>query len=99
MIIPVHQQFEDGCVALKERLRAEGLFAEVDLSRKTMKKSIREAQLEQYNFILVLGSNELEGDTVSVRARGATTEKRGIPTQVFIDDLLARIRNRIPSSR
>lgn len=34
---------------------------------RTLNKMVREAQLAQYNFILVVGSSEEEADSVNVR--------------------------------
>ena len=38
---------------LRRKLRAAGLHADADLSDRTMQKKVREAQLSQYNYILV----------------------------------------------
>ena len=35
-----------------------------------MGKRIREAQLDKVNYVLVIGANEVESGTVSLRARG-----------------------------
>ena len=40
-----------------------------DGSGNTMNKKIRNAQLEQYNYILVVGKTEQENGTVNVRSR------------------------------
>ena len=70
MIVPVHRDFEDYACQLRDRLRAEGIFVDVDLTRRTMKKSIREAQVVgKYNYICVVGRDEMEKDVVSARAR------------------------------
>jgi threonyl-tRNA synthetase len=95
MIVPVHRDFEDYACTLRDRLRAEGIFVDVDLTRRTMKKSIREAQVQgKYNYICVVGRDEMEKDVVSARARGQETEMRGIPTADFIKDLLDKIRTK-----
>ena len=82
MIVPVHRDFEPHCQKVQQKLRFNGIFVDVDLSRRTMKKSIREAQVQgKYNYIVVIGQNEMEEDTVSVRARGASDENRGVKTE------------------
>ena len=50
------------CVRLQvyEELYKAKIFAEVNLSSKTLNKKVREGQLEQYNFILVVGAKEQE---------------------------------------
>ncbi|XP_043280316.1 threonine--tRNA ligase 1, cytoplasmic isoform X2 [Venturia canescens] len=70
MVIPVGPQFDDYANQVKEKLYAAGFMAEVDTdSSDTMNKKIRNAQLAQFNFILVVGEKERGGGTVNVRTR------------------------------
>jgi threonyl-tRNA synthetase len=41
----------------------------VDETPRTLNKKVREAQLAQYNFILVVGSSEMEALSVNIRTR------------------------------
>jgi len=50
-------------------LRQQGLRVEVDSRGETTSKKIREAQLDQVNYILVVGDKELADGTVNVRTR------------------------------
>ena len=52
-----------------EELYKAKIFAEVNLSSKTLNKKVREGQLEQYNFILVVGAKEQENRSVNIRRR------------------------------
>ena len=54
---------------MRQRLRAERLFVDVDGTDRKMQKKVREAQLEQYNYILVVGKEEEDAQTVNVRTR------------------------------
>ena len=56
----------------EERGVYSNYYVDLDLSDKTMKKKIREAQLLQYSYILVLGEKEMQEKTVSVRKRDGT---------------------------
>ena len=95
MIVPVHRDFEEHCQKVQLELREKGIFVDVDLSRRTMKKSIREAQVQgKYNYIVVIGRDEMEANTVSVRARGAADETRGVPVADFLKDMLEKIQNK-----
>lgn len=49
-----------------------GYFAEVDVSGNTMQKKVRDGQLAQFNFILVVGEKEQADGTVNVRLRNNT---------------------------
>jgi hypothetical protein len=41
----------------------------MDKGSATLQKKVRNAQLEQYNFILVVGAEEMNSNTVDVRSR------------------------------
>lgn len=45
-------------VQVRRKLRAAKLHVDVDNSDRTMQKKVREAQLSQYNYILVVGEQE-----------------------------------------
>lgn len=61
-----HQMFAD---VVYEELKSAGIRAEKDYSAETLNKKIRNAQLEQINYILVVGDKESEEKTVNVRTR------------------------------
>ena len=47
----------------------QGYHCDLDNSSKTLQKKIRDNQLAQYNYILVVGKEEVENKTVNVRTR------------------------------
>ena len=51
------------------RLKAKNFYCDVDLSDATFAKKIRTAQVEQYNFLLVVGDQEQKENTINVRTR------------------------------
>ena len=69
MLVPISEGSRDYCYEVKRTLRKEGFYVEVDDSDRKMQKKVREAQLEQYNYILVCGESEKENRTVNVRTR------------------------------
>lgn len=70
MVIPVAPQFDGYAVQVKEKLCSENFLCDYDLDAgDTMNKKIRNAQLAQYNFILVVGEKEQTNNTVNVRTR------------------------------
>ncbi|KAJ2078873.1 hypothetical protein GGI09_007993, partial [Coemansia sp. S100] len=52
-----------------ESVDSHRFFVDVDVSGSTMNRAVREAQLAQYGFILVVGEKELRSGTVDVRRR------------------------------
>ena len=51
MLIPVHADFNDFCQQVRDRLHAEGFYADVDLSKATFQKKVRNAQIAQYKYV------------------------------------------------
>ena len=69
IVVPVSKGHEAYASEVQRRVKAAGFFVDVDLSHRTLNKMVREAQLAQYNYILVVGAQEMENGTVNVRTR------------------------------
>ncbi|MBD2865769.1 threonine--tRNA ligase [Paenibacillus oceani] len=70
VVIPVSDKFDDYAKQTVERLLAAGVRAEADLRNEKLGYKIREAQLEKTPYMLVVGENEVNNGTLSVRKRG-----------------------------
>jgi threonyl-tRNA synthetase len=68
-VIPVSTAFNDYAEEVKNELSAIGVRVEAELGTDTMKYKIREAQLEKTPYIVIVGENEMNTKSVSVRAR------------------------------
>merc|ERR1719284_402358 len=68
-VVPVSNAYADYAVKVRDEIHAAGFHAEVDLTHRTLNKMVREAQLAQFNFILVVGEKEAQDGTVNVRTR------------------------------
>ncbi|XP_044737095.1 threonine--tRNA ligase 1, cytoplasmic isoform X2 [Chrysoperla carnea] len=70
MVIPIGPVFDDYAQSVKDQLFEAGFLCEVDIDAgDTMNKKVRNAQLAQFNFILVVGEKEKTNGTVNVRTR------------------------------
>ena len=69
IIVPVDMKFVDYAYKLQERIHKAGFFVDVDDSTRTLNKKVREGQVAQYNYILVVGEKEVQSDSVAVRTR------------------------------
>jgi len=69
MVVPVSKAFEEYATKVQQQVRKAGFFVDVDLSHRTLNKMVRESQLAQYNYILVVGKDEEANGTVNVRTR------------------------------
>ncbi|XP_069780409.1 threonine--tRNA ligase 1, cytoplasmic isoform X2 [Narcine bancroftii] len=70
MVVPVGPACEEYARKVQRQFHDAGLMSDVDLDQGcTLNKKIRNAQLAQYNFILVVGEKEKSSETVNVRTR------------------------------
>uniref|UniRef100_A0A0W0FKI7 Probable threonine--tRNA ligase, cytoplasmic n=1 Tax=Moniliophthora roreri TaxID=221103 RepID=A0A0W0FKI7_MONRR len=69
VVIPVAAPFKEYANKIAERLHSLGMHADVDDSDNTLQKKIRNGEIAQYNFILVIGQQELENNSVNIRNR------------------------------
>lgn len=70
MVISVSQKFDAYANSVKERLHAAEVQVEFENDPGlTLNKKIRNAQLEQFNFIVVVGEKEATNGTVNIRTR------------------------------
>jgi len=85
LVVPVNPACSEYAVEVKRRVASAGFYCDADLSGRTLNKMVREAQLAQYNFILVVGNEERESDSVNVRTRD--NEVHGLKTiDALIDE-------------
>ncbi|KAL6760107.1 hypothetical protein V8C86DRAFT_2561020 [Haematococcus lacustris] len=69
MVVPISESSYDYAKSLRGAIRKIGLHVDADCSDRKMQKKVREAQLAQYNYILVVGEAERTAQTVNVRTR------------------------------
>ncbi len=94
VIVPINSDFDDYAREIEAKMLAEGMRVEVDCRNETMGKRIREAQLQKVNYVVVVGANEKENGTVSLRARG------GIDCGVMpIDEMILKLKEEIDTKK
>jgi len=69
-VIPVSTAFDDYARKVEDQLRLSGITVEADLRNEKLGYKIREAQLEKIPYMFVIGENEMNANSVSVRKRG-----------------------------
>ena len=69
VLIPIADRHLDYGRQVVTRLLDSGFRVEIDDSDKRMNAKIREAQLQKVPYMLVVGDQEVQGDTVAVRLR------------------------------
>merc|ERR1711971_627323 len=70
MVVPVAPPFNEYAKHVQKVMHDGGCCAEADTDdSNTMNKKVRNAQLAQFNFIIVVGEKERSNETVNVRTR------------------------------
>lgn len=75
------------------RTATAGLRIKKDYSSDSMQKKIRNAQLKQIPYMIIIGDNEMKSQTISVRTRDGKQENN-VSIDVFIQKLKEKIKNR-----
>ncbi len=93
VILPIADRHNDYAYELRKQFKSSGLRADIDTRSESTKKKVRDAQLQQYNYILVIGDSEIENKSVSVRTRDNIVhgEKK---IENFITELLTEIKEK-----
>jgi len=90
MIIPVRKDTDNYAEEVRLLLHKAKLYVDVDHSGNTLQKKIRNAQIAQYNFVLVVGAQERDNRAVNIRNRDdpKTQQKGGMmPIDLVIQKL------------
>ncbi|WP_338555090.1 threonine--tRNA ligase [Paenibacillus sp. KS-LC4] len=69
-VIPVSTVYEQYAREVAEKLQEAGIRVESDLRNEKLGYKIREAQMEKVPYMLVVGENEMQAGSVSIRKRG-----------------------------
>uniref|UniRef100_A0A8C6UY88 threonine--tRNA ligase n=1 Tax=Neogobius melanostomus TaxID=47308 RepID=A0A8C6UY88_9GOBI len=87
MLVPVNPSLEDYAKMVCKKFTEAGFNADADLdSSCLLNKKIRNAQLAQYNFILVVGEKEKMTNSVNVRTRD-----NKVHGEMSVEEVLGRL--------
>ncbi len=89
-VIPVNDEVLPYAQEVADRLFAEGIRVEVDRRDEKMGKKIREAQLQQVPYMLIVGKKEQESGQVSVRHR-RQGDLGALDVQAFLEQIQEEI--------
>ena len=94
-VLPVSDKYFDYARQVQQRLQDEDLRVDVNLKDDRIGYKIRQASLQKYPYMLVVGEAEQGNDTVNVRSRD-----QGELGEMSIADLLAHIaQERLPGGK
>jgi threonyl-tRNA synthetase len=86
-VLPVSDTHDPYAVRVVDRLRAEGVRADLVEASDSLGARVRRAKLEKIPYVLVVGDDDVEHGTVGVNERGSDRPERG----VHVDDFVARV--------
>ncbi|MBW2997917.1 threonine--tRNA ligase, partial [Candidatus Woesearchaeota archaeon] len=92
-ILPIADRHQEYAKTVANKFIDSDIRAEIDDKSETIPKKVRNAQLEQFNYILVVGDKEVEDNTVTVRTRDGEVEGM-VKVEDFKERILDEIKNK-----
>jgi len=92
-LIAVADRHESYCRELMEAIKAEGFIVDIDLTHDSVSKKVRNAQMEQINYMITVGDKEVDTKTVSARSREGKQEQ-GLQIEAFLEKIKKERDNR-----
>ena len=92
-ILPITDKHHEYALKVRDEMFANGLRVEVDTRSEKIGYKIREAQLSQVPYMLIVGDKEIEDNAVAVRSRDRG-ELGAIAVDTFIQDILEEVKDK-----
>ena len=92
-ILPISDKYQDYAEETFAELRRNGVDVTIDSSSERIGYKIRKAQMEKLPYMLVVGQQEAENKTVSVRSRFEGDEGSK-PLSEFVNSICEEIRTK-----
>jgi len=83
-IVPVASRHNDYAYQVRETLMKLDFCVDVDDSNESVSKKIRDAQMQQYNYILTVGDQEVANNSIALRTRDNVVHGE-VNIQAFIE--------------
>ncbi len=97
ILLPINDELANYASELKDIMQKQGLRIEIDDRSESLKKKIRDAQLNQIPLMLTIGEKEKENGTLAIRTLDGTV-KYAISHEEFFNRVHTHIRLRKPHS-
>lgn len=89
-VIPVKPEFLSFCEKLVEKITENNIRADLDDRNESVGKSIRDAETDWIQYIIVIGEKEVNSPKISIRDR-----KSGGVKELTVDELINEVRTEI----
>ncbi|CDH13485.1 Threonine--tRNA ligase, cytoplasmic [Zygosaccharomyces bailii ISA1307] len=91
LVVPVGVKYQPYAQEVRDKLHAAGFYADVDLSGNTLQKKVRNGQMLKYNFIFIVGEQEMNENSVNIRNRDVM-DQQGKNATVALDTVLEQLK-------
>ncbi len=91
-VVSISEQTNDYADEVFKELRKNGIRAEIDVSDKKLDYKVREGQIHQIPYMLIVGKREAESKAVAVRSR--SEKQKVMPIKEFITSIKEEIEKR-----
>ena len=92
LVVPVGVKYQDYAQEIRDKLHGAGFFADVDLTGNTLQKKVRNGQMLKYNFIFIVGEDEMTTNSVNIRNRDVM-EQQGKNATVEVETVIKQLLN------
>jgi threonyl-tRNA synthetase len=94
-VLPVSEGNADYAESVRAACAGAGLRVSVDDAAENLGARIRKAKLTKVPYILVVGADDVQAQTVGVNPRSSTEKpRRGVDLTTFVDDVVAEVARR-----
>ena len=93
-VLPISEKYHDYAESILAELKKNGILATIDERAEKIGYKIRECRLQKLPYMLVVGANEEESKTVSVRKRGEDGDLGSMELTTFIQKISEEIRTK-----
>jgi threonyl-tRNA synthetase len=90
IVIPVASTFNEYAQQIADKFHSAGIYAEADLSDFLFKKKVRNAEIIYWNFIFIVGAEEMESYCVNARNRDDPNSKARGQTRK-VDEMIEKL--------
>ena len=94
-LLPIADRHLDYAYEVKRKLEENGLRVELDDRNEKIGYKIREARLQKVPYMLVVGDNEVESNTVSVRRRGENGDMGSMSVDDYLSMALDEVKTKV----
>lgn len=91
-VLPVSDKHKEYAESVLKTLVDDGVRAEIDDSKETLGKKVRDAKMMKVPYLLVIGDKEMESKEVTVESR--TEKGTSTPLSKFLESLQKEIKER-----